>query len=304
MSASVSIVLPTRNGIATLPSVLDAIHRQRLERPLEVVAVDSGSTDGTLDALRGRVDHLIRIAPDTFDHGTTRNLGIEQAHGDVIVLLVQDAVPASDTWLAALIAPVVGDSTGRVAGAFARQVPRVDASPITRHYLARWMAASEVPRSAAIAGRTELDALDPMARLERCTFDNVCSCIRRSVWLEHPFRATPIAEDLEWARDVLLAGYRIMYAPTAVVVHSHDRSARYEFDRTRLLHRRLYELFGVRTIPTVPHLARAMLSSLAMHLRCERSGRAVALAVAWPLGQYVGALSAARGWKPFRVQNV
>jgi rhamnosyltransferase len=216
--------------------------------------------------------------------------------------MVEDALPASDTWLAALTAPLLADD--RLAGAFARQLPRPDASALTRHYLARWVASSGSAHTFAVAGRAEFEALDPRARFERCAFDNVCSCIRRSVWSEHPFRSTPIGEDLEWAREVLLAGYRIAYVPSAEVIHSHDRSARYEFARTRVLHRRLYELFGLRTIPTLPLLGRAIASSLTLHLRCQRNGRAIALAFAWPLGQYLGALSAVRGWKLSRSRRV
>jgi rhamnosyltransferase len=228
------------------------------------------------------------------------------------VLLVQDALPASDDWLAALVAPLLEDR--QIAGAFARQRPRDDASAITRCYGSRSAAASSVGRMLAI-DRAAFSALPPLERLERCTFDNVCSCIRRSVWIEHPFRATPCAEDLEWAREVLLSGYRLAYVPRALVIHSHDRSARYEFARTRALHRRLFELFELRTIPTLPLLARAIASSIVLHVRCRRQAagdaraagtltRALALAVAWPLGQYVGALSAVRGWQPFRSNPV
>jgi hypothetical protein len=79
-----------------------------------------------------------------------------------------------------------------------------------------------------------------------------------------------------------------------VVRHSHDRSPSAEFDRTRLLHRRLRELFGLRTIPTIASLSAAIGHCVLLHLRCERTTpnawpRAVALAVAWPLGQYLGA---------------
>lgn len=291
---AVSIVIPTKNGAATLPALLDAVARQLVDFRFEIVAVDSGSSDGTPDLLRGRVDRLITIAPDTFDHGLTRNLGIEQARGELVVLLVQDALPASDTWLAALTAPLVGDD--RLAGTFARQLPRPDAGPITRWSLARWAASSEIPRTHAVESRAAFDALEPAAQLERCIFDNVCSCIRRSVWYRQPFVSTPIAEDLEWAKAVLLAGHRLAYVPAAAVIHSHDRSARYEFTRTYVLHRRLYELFRLRTIPSLPRLARAIAVSLATHLRLERNGRAIALAFAWPLGQYLGALSAIRGW--------
>src|SRR5947208_7784950 len=226
----VSIVLPTRNGAATLPAVLDAIARQRVGFPFEIVAVDSASTDGTADLLRRRVDRLITISADAFDHGLTRNLAIEQAGGDLVVLLVQDALPASDSWLAALTAPLIGDD--RVAGAYARQLPRPDASALTRHYLSRWVASSDAVRTTEIAGRAELAALHPMAQVELCAFDNVCSCIRRSIWKEHPFHQTSIGEDIEWAKEVLLAGYRLAYVPAAAVIHSHDRPARYELLRT------------------------------------------------------------------------
>ena len=299
----VSIVLPTRNGAATLPAVLDAISRQRVDFPFDVIAVDSSSTDGTVDLLRGRVDRFISVSADAFDHGLTRNLGIEQARGELVVLLVQDALPIADSWLAALTAPLLADE--RLAGTFARQVPRPDASPIARHYLERWIASSTAARTIAVADSAELEALDPMAQLERCAFDNVCSCIRRSVWSRHPFRQTPIGEDIEWAREVLLAGYRLAYVPAAEVIHSHDRPSRYELVRTYVLHRRLYELFRLRTIPTIPLLARAIVSSLRLHWRRQPfSGRGVALAVAWPLGQYLGALSAVRGWSPRRSRMV
>lgn len=128
----------------------------------------------------------------------------------------------------------------------------------------------------------------------------------------YPFRAAPIGEDVEWAKDVLLAGYRIAYVPKAQVVHSHDRSARYELARTYVLHRRLYELFRMRTIATPAALARAVLSSCVLHLRWvmrdrvrpRAVARAVALAFAWPAGQYLGALSAVRGWSHRRSKIV
>jgi rhamnosyltransferase len=287
----VSIVVPTHNGAATLPALLDAVAQQHVDFPFEVVAVDSGSTDGTLDLLRPRVDRVLEVDAGAFDHGLTRNLGIEHARGELIVLMVQDAVPASDTWLNDLTAPFGADP--HLAGTFARQLPRPDASAIARHYLAQWAGSSTIPRLAVVTA-DEFARLEPMAKLACCTFDNVCSCIRRAVWTRHPFRSTAIAEDVEWARDVLLAGYHLAFVPEAAVFHSHDRSPRYELARTYQIHRRLYDLFGVRTIPTLPLLARAMASSLRLHWRCERSVRAMMLAVAWPLGQYLGARSAAR----------
>jgi rhamnosyltransferase len=309
----VSIVLVTRNGMADLPALFAALARQHVDFSFEVIAVDTSSTDGTAEFLRERARLLLTIPPEAFNHGLTRNLGIQHARGELVVLLVQDAIPASDDWLVALTAPL--RRSPLVAGAFARQRPRQEASVITRYYLKFWVALSETARIESLAGQAEFVSLPPKERFMRCAFDNVCSCIRRSVWSQIPFRPTPIAEDLGWAKDALVAGYRIVYVPESLVVHSHDRSSWYEFQRTYLLHRRLFELFQLRTIPTARQLARAIASSLTLHLRLisEGSGtrkplttwtRAAALAVAWPLGQYVGGLSAAKAWKPIRSRIV
>ena len=292
----VSIVLPIRNGGPGLPVLLDAFRSQRVDADIELVAVDSGSTDGTVEILRQRVDRLIEIPHRHFNHGTTRNLGVEAATGELVVLFVHDALPASDTWLASLIAPLRADPA--IAGAFARQIPWPAASAIAKHYLAMWVASRDTSRTVSLT-RGEFDAMAPVERHDRCAFDDVCSCIRKSVWERHPFRATPIAEDLGWARDVLLAGHRISFVGDAVVIHSHDQSLRYELLRTRDVHRRLFELFELRTIPSLRLLARAMAVTAAINLRCEgfrpaRIPRALGLAVVWPLGQYLGARAAVR----------
>jgi GT2 family glycosyltransferase len=311
---SVSILIPTWNGAATLPVLLTSLAAQKTDVLVETVVIDSGSTDGTLDLVSGRVDRLLRVEPGRFNHGLTRNAGIAECRGDLVILLVQDAVPATTGWLAALIRPFQGDE--RLAGAFARQIPRPDASAVTRYYAARYAASGETPRLAAVADRDAFLALASPERLALCTFDNVCSCVRRAVWVKHPFAKTAIAEDLEWARDVLLAGYRLAFVPEAAVIHSHERSARYEFKRTYLVHHRLQTLFGLATVPTWRHLLRAIASTVRVHGRClagqppgqprppREVVRALGLAVAFPLGQYLGARAARRGRHPPRWTGV
>ena len=295
-SPTLSVVVLTKDGASTLPALLDGLSRQEISLPTELVVVDSGSTDGTLEIARARADRVITTPAERFNHGLTRNLGIEASRGDLVVLIVQDAVPADQKLLSHLAAPLRADP--HVAGSFARQRPRSDASILTQHYLARWIAASDTGRTVQL-DRAQLERLSPTERLERCAFDNVCSCIRRSAWKASPFRETPIAEDLAWAKDVLLAGHRLVFAPDAVVVHSHDRGSGYELSRTRTLHRQLFELFELRTIPSFGALARAVMSSLSLHATLERSNsddlvRALTLAVAWPLGQYLGGRDGAR----------
>jgi rhamnosyltransferase len=307
----VSIVVPTFNGAATLPDLLAAVRAQRADFAFEVIAVDSGSRDGTVALLEAAVDRVLRIAPGTFNHGATRNQAIAAGRGAFAALLVQDAVPASPEWLARLIAPLRADPG--LAGTYARQIPRAGASALTRHYLEAWAASSLAPREAALAGPGELESLPPLERYLRCVFDNVSSAVRRAVWERHPFPVTPVAEDVEWARAVLLAGHRLAYVPDAVVVHSHERSARYELWRTYLVHQRLRALFGLRLVPTPVHLAAAAARNVVSHLRwvaregpvfSRQGARALALAVAFPLGQYLGALSADTGRRLLKPRNV
>ena len=302
MRPLVSIVIPTRNGGDTLRRVLASIAEQDGGFEREVIAVDSGSTDGTLDVLRDRGASVLSIPASAFNHGETRNAALARARGECSILMVQDAVPADRRWLAALVAPLVEDHL--LAGTFARQQPWPDASRLTVHYLTRWIAAQPTPRIRSPLTSVELEALAPAERHSACAFDNVCSCIRMSVWRAHPFRATPIAEDLEWGRDVLTAGYRLAYVPSAVVWHSHDRPVRYEFRRTYRVHQRLQALFGLSTVPSVPALVRAVSSTVPLHLRIAATEpthrtqalfRAAGLAVALPLAQYLGARSAREG---------
>ena len=209
------------------------ISRQQTSEPFEVIAIDSSSTDDSVKILRHRVDRLLQISAETFDHGLTRNLGIQHTCGELVILLVQDAIPESERWLSDLTAPMFEDET--IAGVFCRQRPCDDASAITQYLiLSRWIAGTESDTTLAINDPEEFARLSPTEQFRRCGFDNVCSCIRRSIWAEYPFRATPIGEDVEWAREVLLAGHRIRYVSSVAVIHSHDRSASYEFRRTLL----------------------------------------------------------------------
>ncbi|MFQ5428614.1 MAG: glycosyltransferase family 2 protein, partial [Thermodesulfobacteriota bacterium] len=112
-----------------------------------------------------------------------------------------------------------------------------------------------------ITSRDEYDNMRPMKKYFFCNFDDVCSAIRKTVWEKIPYVKTDFGEDLVWSKKALEAGFKIVYEPGARVVHSHSRSLGYEYKRTRLCHRRLNEIFGVRTVPTWRRLLRYALRS-------------------------------------------
>lgn len=300
---SVTVLLLTRDGAETLPDLLQALDIQDFREPVQRLALDSGSTDRTLELLDDAGFEIHPLAPALFGHGRTRNHGLALCRGEFVVLLSQDAVPLGPRWLRSLLAPLRTDP--RLAGTFARQTPRPDADALTRLYAERWPTHDNEPRVVFLRGPEELERLAPMQRLRVCLFDNVCSCIRRSVWKRRPFPDLPFAEDLGWSRQVLLDGDGLAFVPDAVVVHSHDRPALYELRRTYQAHRQLRRLFGLRTIPTPAHLSMAIAGTLGSHLLCLARSRptprgrpwrrALALSVVLPLGQYLGAAAADLG---------
>jgi rhamnosyltransferase len=293
-SPRATVVVLVKNGARHLEDLLSALAAQRLEGGLEVVAIDSGSTDASLALLERAPVRLIRIPPEEFDHGATRNAGARAARGAFVVFLTQDAVPADAQFVERLVQALESDP--RLAGAFARQVPRGDADPLTRRDVAAWVAAGHRPRT-VYAAQGLFDALPPLARHRLGAFDNVASAVRREVLLEHPFEPTRFGEDAEWGARMVRLGYGVAYVPAAIVVHSHARSARALLRRNYLGHRLLFRLFGLRTVPDRPHLVRACLGATFTDLSAlAREGgspgqwlAAPAQALAATYGQYRGA---------------
>lgn len=296
----VSVVIPTRNGMPLFAEVLDAVLGQRTGFAFDVTVVDTESTDGTAEEATRRGARLLRVKREEFGHGRTRNLAIEATDGEFVALLVQDATPADDRWLDRLVEAAA--SGPDVAGSYARQIPRPEADPFVRTRLLHWTAGRDEPvRQRLEAGRT-LSDLDPMERLRLCAFDDVSSCLRRSVWAEHPLPDRPFGEDVAWAREVIEAGYSLVYEPRARVLHSHDDAPLDVFRRIYLDHRNLSELFELRTVPTFGHALRAARSQSRLYIdlvrredipesrRPDAHVRAVATAWAEALGQWLGAL--------------
>src|SRR5262245_32343517 len=106
-----SVVILTKNAGAAFRRTLEALHRQDTDWPYEVVAVDSGSVDGTLGLLAEFSVRVHRIEARSFNFGRTRDLGFSLAQGSsYIATISQDVVPATDRWLAELCRPL-DDST-------------------------------------------------------------------------------------------------------------------------------------------------------------------------------------------------
>lgn len=217
----ISIVIPVRNGGADLARCLEAIARQRDAGAVEVVVIDSGSTDTSVAVARAAGAAVHTIAPEEFNHGGTRNRGVSLAAGDVLVFISQDAFPADPQWLARLVGPLADDAT--LAGTYGRQIAHEDASPSERFFLD--FLYGETPREQRAASAGDLS-------MSTTLFSNVNSAIRRQVFERFPFAEDLImSEDQDWSRRVLLAGYGLRYVPEAAVRHSHPYTPQQAFRR-------------------------------------------------------------------------
>ena len=204
----IGVVIRTLNESALIGRCLEMLDEQRGGFDLDVLVVDSGSTDATRQIARDHGARVVELPPTQFDYSKALNLGIEEVSGELIVILSAHAVPVDAHMLEKLVAPL---DTPTVSGVAARQVPWPDAP---------WQ---EVHRLRHQFGTTRREyALDDNADI---VFSNACSCIRRSVWAAEPF-TLPAVEDLEWAERVVAAGWTIVYEPEATVYHSHDEGPR------------------------------------------------------------------------------
>ena len=217
----ISIVIPVKNGGEDLRRCLRGIADQRLDEEVEVLVSDSGSVDDSRDVARSAGARVLDVGAADFLHGATRNLAAAEARGDVLVFTSQDAFADNEHWLARLCAPLGSDSS--LAGVYGRQIARDDASPPERFFLDFLYGTRASVQSAA----------DPQELSMRTTlFSNVNSAIPRAVWNEFPFSESAyFAEDQDWARRVLLAGYSIRYEPAAAVRHSHSYTVTTAFKR-------------------------------------------------------------------------
>ncbi len=215
-----SVVIPTKNGEAWLDKCLEAVRSQQGVGIMEVLLVDSGSSDRTLEIAEKYAVRIETIRPEEFHHARTRNYAASLAKGKYLVFLSQDAIPSSPGWLAALLRNF---SDSDVAAVYGRQVP-ASGSTKERH-----------------------DVLDTMYGSERCVkeassrarlgyryyhFSDANAAVRRDVWESIRFPEELIVfEDLGLAKKILDAGWKIVYEPDATVIHSHNHTTLQLFQR-------------------------------------------------------------------------
>ena len=217
----VSIIILTKNAGNLFQEVLEHLFACTGIDEVEIILIDSGSQDLTLDyAGRYSQIQIHRISSSEFGHGRTRNLGARLSKGDIIVYLVQDATPTTSDFLIRLITPL---TSPLVAAAYGRQLPRASANPVEKFFLQATYPDQPQTRHYGSSSKPNIYSI---------FFSNVCSAIKRQVWEQVPFNESLImSEDQQWAKEVLQKGFAIIYEPAAAVWHSHNYSLKQVLQR-------------------------------------------------------------------------
>ncbi|WP_404710966.1 glycosyltransferase family 2 protein [Sphingomonas sp. MMS24-J13] len=216
-----TIVIRTLNEAEWLPRVFEELKRQAGRFSHEVVLVDSGSTDGTVEIARRHGARIVFIKKEDFSFGRSLNVGCEAAGGKVLVFVSGHCIPVGEQWLDNLIAPVM---EGACAYSYGRQIGH-DLTKFSEQQLFEkfFPATSNVPNRNIFC-------------------NNANSALARDVWAKHRFDEMLTGlEDMELAKRLVHAGHAMGYVAEAPVIHIHDETwrrvrIRYEREAIALQH--------------------------------------------------------------------
>lgn len=211
--SGITVLIRARNEALALPATLAAIARQDIDLPVEVLVVDSGSTDATV-ALAGAGGARVVPLGAAYRPGLAVNVGMRAGTGPIVVLVSASAFPAAPDWLRTLVAPLRADDRGHLAGTFGRHLPVPGVCLIEEPLVARIFSASSTG----------------------APFSFTNAAIRREVWERIPCDEAIDSgggDDREWAARVTRAGHGLRYVPEAAVHRSHGLTAGAWYSRMR-----------------------------------------------------------------------
>jgi glycosyltransferase involved in cell wall biosynthesis len=206
-----SVIVRCYNERDHIGKLLHGLFEQTYD-DFEIILVDSGSTDGTLEiAQQHPIEEVVHIPPEKFSFGRALNYGCEAARGKYCVFISAHCYPKRVDWLKCLLEKFEDDDVAMVYG---KQRGGGPTKFSERQIFKRWFPDEDIDYQ-----------LTPFA-------NNANAAIRRELWGEYPYdeQLTGL-EDLDWGKRVKEDGYEISYASEAEIIHIHDETPRQIYDR-------------------------------------------------------------------------
>jgi glycosyltransferase involved in cell wall biosynthesis len=110
-----SIVIRAYNEEKHIGRLLEGI-RQQTVSDVEIILVDSGSTDKTVPVAESFDAHIVRIPSDEFTFGRSLNFGVRAATREFVVIASAHIYPVYPDWIESLLRPFEDDKVGLTYG--------------------------------------------------------------------------------------------------------------------------------------------------------------------------------------------
>jgi len=205
------LIIPTYNGAACLPRLLDSLSAQTLK--VDTILVDSSSTDGTAELARRHGFPVHRITTAEFNHGGTRQMMVERhPEHSIYIFMTQDAYLDDGEAIQRLLAPFENPQIG---ASFGRQLPHHDATDLAAH--ARLF---NYPAKTHVKGLSDVSYLG----IKTAFISNSFAAYRRTALKEaggFPSHVI-LSEDMYAAARMLMSNWQIAYVGNANCRHSHN----------------------------------------------------------------------------------
>lgn len=208
----VSLVIRSYNEEHHIGRLLVGIMQQTVQ-DVEIIMVDSGSTDATLSVASRYPVKILSINPGDFSFGRSLNMGCEAARGEVIVVASAHVYPVYRDWLERMLRPF---SDPKIALVYGKQRGDQSAQYAEKRVFGQWF-----PEQSNICQKHPF-----------C--NNANAAIRRELWKQLPYdNELTGLEDLLWAKKAIALGYHLAYVAEAEVIHVHNETTRETYNRYR-----------------------------------------------------------------------
>lgn len=212
----VSIVIPVLNGEATLEKCLESIRVNRTRYTYEIIVVDAGSTDRSVEIARRYTDKVFLGKWHTID----RNTGIDSATGRIVCFTDSDCAVPPD-WIDQLVDGLLElhEQDPRVVGVGGGNAPLLEDPTPTEQAIVRALRSPLVSfkaRNTATYGRVRQVMHNPPVN---------SACFRSVLDEMGGFVQEPgYPEDVDLDARIVARGYKLYYLPHVTVLHKHRSS--------------------------------------------------------------------------------